>query len=130
MNQQKLPYPSEPWKAKGIFREDGAVPPAILTTEFGLLFSGDCLKVLPFINDAAVDTVFADPPFNLGKIYGTKVDDNRSQEDYLAWCEKWLSECVRVLKPGGSLFLYNIPKWNVLLGAHLMKLGLTDERQL
>jgi DNA modification methylase len=30
---------------------------------------------------------------------------------------RWTAECVRVLKPGGSFFLYNLPKWNVLLGA-------------
>ena len=31
---------------------------------------------------------------------------------------------MRVLKPGGSLFLYNLPKWNVLLGAFLSEQGL------
>jgi site-specific DNA-methyltransferase (adenine-specific) len=30
-----------------------------------------------------------------------------------------------VLKPGGAIFLYNIPKWNVIFGATLMALGLT-----
>lgn len=124
MSQKKLPFSGEPWKANGIFRHDGIRRP-ILTTEFGVLYSGDCLEILPFINNAVVDTVFADPPFNLGKIYDAKVDDNRPQEEYLSWCEKWIDECVRVLKPGGSLFLYNIPKWNILLGAYLSKLGLT-----
>jgi site-specific DNA-methyltransferase (adenine-specific) len=42
----------------------------------------------------------------------------------LSWCKKWIGECVRTLKPGGSFFLYNLPRWNVLLGAHLSKLGL------
>lgn len=125
MSQQRLPYPGEPWKAEGIFRSGEGSPSPTLTTEFGTLYSGDCLEVLPFIHDATVDTVFADPPFNLGKTYGAKVDDKRPQEEYLAWCEKWIAECARVLKPGGSLFLYNIPKWNILLGAYLAKLGLT-----
>jgi site-specific DNA-methyltransferase (adenine-specific) len=31
---------------------------------------------------------------------------------------------VRVLTPGGALFVYNLPKWNLLLGAYLM--GLAD----
>lgn len=79
MSQKRLSYPGEPWKAEGIVRSDADVPSAILTTEFGVLYSGDCLEVLLFINDATVDTVFADPPFNLGKIYGSKVDDKRPQ---------------------------------------------------
>ena len=33
------------------------------------------MKVLPLIRDAVVDTVFADPPFNLGKKYGKNFDD-------------------------------------------------------
>lgn len=125
MSQPRLPFSGKAWEPTGIFRMDGGLPPPVLTTEYGVLYSADCLQILPLINDATVDTVFADPPFNLGKTYGTKVDDNRPGEEYIAWCEKWIAECVRILKPGGSLFLYNIPKWNILLGAHLAKLGLT-----
>jgi site-specific DNA-methyltransferase (adenine-specific) len=91
----------------------------------GILIEGDCLDVLPFVEDATIDTVFADPPFNIGKTYGDSFDDSRPEEEYLKWCQRWIRECVRVLKPGGSLFLYNIPKWNILLGAHLVELGLT-----
>lgn len=91
-------------------------------TPHGALFSGDCLEVLPHIKSETVDTVFADPPFNLGKEYGKKSNDLRP--DYLDWCYKWLAECVRVLKPGGSLFVYNLPKWNVSIGAFLLEQGL------
>jgi len=28
------------------------------------------------------------------------------------------------VKPGGAVFVYNLPKWNVLLGAALMQLGM------
>jgi site-specific DNA-methyltransferase (adenine-specific) len=125
MSQKKLPFSGEPWKANGILRNDDEAPRPILTTDLGVLYSGDCLAVLPFIKGSTIDTVFADPPFNLGKTYATKVDDNRPWQEYIAWCEKWIAECVRVLKPGGSLFLYNIPRWNILLGAYLTKLGLT-----
>jgi site-specific DNA-methyltransferase (adenine-specific) len=34
------------------------------------------------------------------------------QEEYLLWQEKWLTECIRVLKYGGSLYVWNLPKWN------------------
>jgi site-specific DNA-methyltransferase (adenine-specific) len=63
--------------------------------------------------------VFADPPFNLNKDYGEGVTDRMTDEDYLQWCKSWLDECVRILRPGGALFLFNLPKWNIELGAHL-----------
>ena len=88
-------------------------------TRLGALFQGDCIDVLAGFKDEVVDTVFADPPFNLGKEYGPNCRDERADEDYLAWCKAWIAECVRTLKPGGSLFLYNLPKWNVLLGSFL-----------
>ena len=93
-------------------------------TSMGALYAADCMKVLPLLKNDVVDTVFADPPFNLGKKYGKNTDDNLSCERYIEWCQEWLTECVRVLKPGGSLFLYNLPKWNVLLGAFLQLQGL------
>ena len=91
---------------------------------YGALFSGDCLGILPELRDSAVDTVFADPPFNLGKEYGKNCEDELPEAEYVRWCKKWLDECIRVLKPGGSLFLYNLPKWNILLGAHLSERNL------
>ena len=88
------------------------------STAHGAIFAADCMKVLPLLKDEVVDTVFADPPFNLGKEYGKNTDDSLPDERYVRWCQEWLAECVRVLKPGGSLFLYNLPKWNILLGAY------------
>jgi site-specific DNA-methyltransferase (adenine-specific) len=74
------------------------------------VINGDSLQVLAQIPDNTVDMCFADPPFNLDKKYGT-YKDQRAVEDYLAWCERWLRELVRVTKPSGSIFVHNIPKW-------------------
>ena len=101
----------------------GGVRPAH-ATDLGVLVAGDCLEILPRIRDGVVDCVFADPPFNLNKEYGESTNDARSADEYVAWCRSWIDECVRVLAPGGALFLYNLPKWNVLLGAHLDALGM------
>ena len=100
-----------------------APAPPFHVTAYGALFADDCMNVLPLLKDDAVDTVFADPPFNLGKEYGKKTDDKLPDDHYIQWCRRWLAECVRVLKPGGSLFLYNLPKWNVILGAFLTDQG-------
>jgi site-specific DNA-methyltransferase (adenine-specific) len=97
------------------------LPTPILQTAQGRLFEGDCLPVLRSISDAAVDLIFADPPFNLNKDYSSKMDDDLPDAEYFAWSCEWLIQLIRVLKPGGSLFLYNLPKWNLPLGAFLMK---------
>ena len=93
-------------------------------TPYGALFAHDCLKIFPKIKDAVVDTIFADPPFNLGKQYRKGTNDSLPDEQYLQWCGQWLRESVRVLKPGGSLFVYNLPKWNIPIGAYLGTIGM------
>lgn len=94
-------------------------------SEYGCLFSGDCMDYLPFIKNEMINTVFADPPFNLGKKYGISTNDSVSDGEYLAWCRDWIFHCVRIIKPGGAFFLYNLPKWNMILGTYLMELGMT-----
>ncbi|MGO9096772.1 MAG: DNA-methyltransferase [Bryobacteraceae bacterium] len=103
--------------------KDESVHPYHITAR-GALFDCDCMEILPVIGDEVVDTVFADPPFNLGKEYGHNCTDELPDSEYLDWCHRWIRECVRTLKPGGALFLYNLPKWNILLGAYLTSLGM------
>lgn len=89
-------------------------------TALGALHAGDCMDLLRATPSGIVDCVFADPPFNLGKTYGSSVDDARPPSEYVDWCMEWLEECIRVLAPGGALFVYNLPKWNILIGARLI----------
>lgn len=91
----------------------------ILETSLGRLYQGNCLQVMSLLEAESVDLAFADPPFNLGKKYSSNIDDALASHEYLDWCQQWLDEMVRVLKPGGSLFLWNLPKWNLPLGAYL-----------
>lgn len=91
------------------------------STESGELFNHDCLRVMRQMESNSVDVFFADPPFNLDKFYLSEIDDNLSVENYLNWCYEWIDEGIRILKPGGSFFLWNIPKWNTHLSAYLSK---------
>jgi len=100
------------------------MPLKVLSTFRGILFNGDCIEVLPHIHDETVDTIFADPPFNLSKTYGAKVNDDLPDRDYVAWCKLWLEQCGRILKPGGALFVYNLPKWNIIIGNYLVEQGM------
>lgn len=84
-------------------------------TQYGTLYRADCIDLMKTIPEGSVNLIFADPPFNLDKKYESGIDDYLSEQDYLKWTEDWLMECVRILAPGGSLFIYNIPYW----GTHI-----------
>ena len=84
--------------------------------------NGDCLELFKEIPDQSVDVTFADPPFNLKKKYRSTKDSLALQE-YLDWCEKWITEMVRVTKPTGSIFIHNIPKWLTYYSASLNKIA-------
>lgn len=91
----------------------------VITTNLGRLYEGDCVLVMGVLEAQSVDLVFADPPFNLGKGYASKINDSLAERDYLDWSKRWITEAVRLLKPGGSFFLFNLPKWNLRLGEFL-----------
>lgn len=91
----------------------------VFETKLGKLFHGDCVEFLRGVDSDSVDLVFADPPFNLNKKYPSKMDDNVRAEEYLSWTDQWLSECVRVLRQGGSFFLWNLPRWNIHAAGYL-----------
>ncbi|HEV2988638.1 MAG TPA: site-specific DNA-methyltransferase [Candidatus Angelobacter sp.] len=88
-------------------------------TRLGQLYEADCTDFLQTIPSGSVHTFFADPPFNLGKQYGKKGSDARAESEYLKWSFSWLEEAVRILAPGGALFVYNLPKWLIAYGAFL-----------
>ena len=75
---------------------------------------GDCVSFLDRVAAAhpegVFDLAFADPPYNLAKNYAN-YDDTRADQHYLDWCNQWLDGMARTLKPGGSLFVLNLPKW-------------------
>lgn len=74
------------------------------------VLQGDCLEQLAKIPNDSIDVCFADPPFNLDKKYAS-YKDSLELDEYLAWCEKWLIELVRITKPSGSILVHNIPRW-------------------
>ncbi len=122
--QQPLDWNAGTFPVLSYLKPGASVAPCFVTDD-GMLFGNDCLSVLPFIQAESIDTVFADPPFNLKKQYGSRSNDDMPEAEYLKWCKKWIEECVRVLKPGGAFFLYNLPKWNIFLANYMSEMGLT-----
>lgn len=106
------------------YRQEGKGLEPFFSTDLGSVFDLDCMDFLKSIKDDSIDTFFADPPFNLNKEYGKSSSDSKAKDDYVDWCIQWLNEAERITKLGGSLFVYNLPKWNFLLASHLEGLGL------
>jgi modification methylase len=101
-----------------------------------VVMQGDCLVQLKRLADHSVDLVFADPPYNLqlgGELLrpnNTIVDGVDDQWDkfadfasYDAFTRAWLTECRRVLKPDGALWLIGSYHNIFRLGASLQDLG-------
>lgn len=82
------------------------------------IIQGDCIEVLRGLPDRSADLVFADPPYNLqlgGDLLRPDnsrvdaVDDHWDQFEsfaaYDAFTRAWLTECRRILKDDGALWV-------------------------
>lgn len=88
---------------------------------------GDCLELMKKIPDNSVDLIITSPPYNKGfwssnrninnysffktksrKITYGEFDDNLSPKDYEKQQRDFLTECIRVIKPTGSIFYNHI----------------------
>ena len=86
---------------------------------------GDVLEQLAKLPAASFDCIITSPPYNLGKNYGPKVNDNKSRTEYLAWILKVFMACKRVLAEEGSLFVNmgysNINPWIAMDVAQVLR---------
>jgi site-specific DNA-methyltransferase (adenine-specific) len=69
------------------------------------VINGDTIKILPTLDADSAQIIIADPPYNIGKDFGND-SDKKPMDEYLLWCEQWIKECLRVLKPNGTMFIY------------------------
>ena len=91
------------------------------------LHRGESLAWLMSLPDASADALITDPPYSSGgmtrgdrmgrtdtkytstEARGVRPDfagDNRDQRAFLMWCTLWLSEAMRVLRPGAPVVLF------------------------
>lgn len=92
------------------------------------LHHGEALALLHELDSESVDAVVTDPPYSSGGQFrgdragqstnakyvqtGTIAErpdfsgDNRDQRGYAYWCALWMSEALRVTRPGGSLLVF------------------------
>jgi site-specific DNA-methyltransferase (adenine-specific) len=91
------------------------------------LHQGEALRVLRSLATASVDAVITDPPYSSGgftrgdrtgttttkyvltsskRRYVDFSGDNRDQRSFAYWCALWLSECLRIAKPGAPICVF------------------------
>ncbi len=83
-----------------------------------IVLQGDSIEILSSLPEKSIDLIFADPPYNMqteGELLRTNgtafdgVTDHWDKFDSLAdydnFCKKWLSECKRILKDDGSIWV-------------------------
>jgi adenine-specific DNA-methyltransferase len=63
------------------------------------VYPGDCMELLRSMPDESVQLVVTSPPYNIGKEY----EDVLDIDTYKAQQREVISECVRVLRPEGSI---------------------------
>ena len=73
--------------------------------EFNQYHFIDAIDGLKSLEENSIDIVIADPPYNIKKDFDICKDDLEI-EDYLYWCDLWISECIRIIKSTSSLFIY------------------------
>ncbi len=97
---------------------------------------GECVAVLKRLPDQSVDLVFADPPYNL-QLDGALLRPNNttvagvddawdkfaSFAEYDAFSRAWLTECRRILKPDGAIWVIGSYHNIFRLGVALQDLG-------
>lgn len=66
---------------------------------------GDVLDGLRKLPTESCDIVIVDPPYNIGKDFGNNIDKKELSE-YICWSKEWIDECIRIMKPNGTIFIY------------------------
>jgi site-specific DNA-methyltransferase (adenine-specific) len=86
-------------------------------TEKLVVYNDDCLSVLKALPENSIDMIFADPPYFLsnngftcqgGKMVSVnkgKWDESKGFENDVEFHNLWISECRRVLKPEGTIWI-------------------------
>src|SRR6266508_3505874 len=75
------------------------IAPQFGPKERAVVFAGDCRTLLRQVPSESIQLVVTSPPYNLGKEYERRLH----LDDYAANQREIIRDCVRVLKPGGSI---------------------------
>ncbi len=103
---------------------------------YDIIINGDSLAEMPKLPPESADLIFADPPYwmrtdgVLHRVEGTEFhgcndswDKFASLEDYKLFTLRWLTECRRLLKPSGSIWVIGSMQCVYTIGSAMQELG-------
>lgn len=76
-----------------------------LTPPTQRIYNEDCVTGMAKLADESADIIICDPPYNIGKDFGND-SDKQEMVHYLEWCDTWIEQCIRILKPNGTMYIY------------------------
>ena len=93
------------------------------------IIHGDCLNLIKNIPTETIDLVIADPPYF--KVIGEKWDYAwRTLDDYIKWAYQWLKEISRILRLGGTIYLFGYLRILTHIIPKLEDIGLEFKQQI
>lgn len=110
-----------------------------MNEKINTIIHGDCIEELKKIPSNSINLIFADPPYylqlpkgkRLKRANGTEVipvddewDKFESYEDYDNFTKSWLSECQRIIKPTGSIWVIGMYHNIFRVGTIMQNLGI------
>jgi len=75
-----------------------------------VIICGDFMTINKELPSSYVDLVLLDPPYNISKKYGDTLFKSMSSDEYIAYVEEIFLNCLRVLKPSGTMYICG--DWN------------------
>jgi site-specific DNA-methyltransferase (adenine-specific) len=69
------------------------------------IFYGNCLTEIKKLPDNCIDLIVTDPPYTIKRDFGRGTIVSIDEEYFKNWCETWIQECNRILKPTGSIYI-------------------------
>lgn len=97
--------------------------------EVDQIYLEDCIEGMEKIPAESVDLVIADPPYNLSKDFGVWKEAEK-RDEWLPWSKQWIDQAVRILRPGGSIFVYGIHNHMCWIQCYLFEVGMNYRRQI
>ncbi|NRA63394.1 MAG: hypothetical protein HRU19_02855 [Pseudobacteriovorax sp.] len=75
-----------------------------------IIFNNDSLAVLRALTSSSVHSVVTDPPAGISFLGKSWDSDKGGRDAWVAWLESIMTECWRVLKPGGHAIVWALPR--------------------
>ncbi|MCM1171186.1 MAG: site-specific DNA-methyltransferase [Clostridium sp.] len=97
--------------------------------ELDNIYNLDCIKGMKKIDNETIDLMIADPPYF--KVVNEKWDYTwKTEEDYIKWSIKWFQEAFRILRIGGSFYLFGYFRMLSLLVPYLQDIGFEIRQEI